>query len=117
MGKCPFCIRYVASRKGILMKEDRRKIEVAFDASECLYGEFIVTCEKNGLNPAEVLRKLIRHYVITEYIRKKVNKKMVRDSYMSEKYELSWEERWNIIEEMTSNMSADEREEWIEGME
>lgn len=95
------------------MKDNRRKIEVAFDASECLYGEFIVTCEKNGLNPAEVLRKLIRHYVMAEYIKTKGSEKMYREN----NHELTWSERWDIIEEMTCNMSEDEREEWIESME
>lgn len=113
MGKCPFGIRHVASRKGNLMKDDRRKIEVAFDASECLYGEFIETCSKDGLNPAEVLRKLIRRYVIAEYIKMKGSEKMYRENNR----ELSWSERWDIIEGMTCNMSEEEREEWIESME
>lgn len=94
------------------MKEGRRILEIAFNASECLYGEFIDACSENGLNPAEVLRKLIRRYVIVEYIRKRGSEKMHR----SDNYEMSWEERWNIIEEMTSNMSEDEREEWIESI-
>jgi hypothetical protein len=37
--------------------------------------------------------------------------------YTDNIYELSWAEQWDIIEEMTSNMSEDEREEWIESIE
>lgn len=31
--------------------------------------------------------------------------------------ELTWSEQWDIIEEMTCNMSEEEREEWIESLE
>ena len=68
---------------------------------------------KNGQNPAKILRKLIWSYVMAEYIKTKGSEKMHREN----NYELSWSERWDIIEEMTCNMSEDEREEWIESME
>ena len=31
--------------------------------------------------------------------------------------ELTWEEYWEILEEMTSNMSDEEREDWLESIE
>lgn len=31
--------------------------------------------------------------------------------------ELTWEECWDIIDDMTGNMSDEEREEWLESLE
>lgn len=42
----------------------------------------------------------------------------MRGNYFYEKErELTWEERWDIIEDITCNMSDSEQEDWLESLE
>lgn len=42
---------------------------------------------------------------------------MKRNYFYEKERELTWKECWDIIEDMTCNMSDEEREDWLESME
>lgn len=94
-------------------------IEVAFDVSETLYGEFKETCKQNHDIPAKKIKKMMQRYVVSTLIESKggENMKDYDDIYAAEDHELTLAECFDILEDMTCNMDEDERNEWLESLE